>query len=257
MHRPVYHLLPEHSRRLRAATGAVAAGEPRRHRKVEEKPEDVAVLAPGGGIEHIGDAVLSFAEDKQRVLLQEQLDKAQIAGGGGGVEEPTAVSAADEGVFAAALGVTFGEEAAGDGGAGCGDAVELVVVAGVAVVLVPDGFEAADAAEGGEREEVVGVEAEELSDEVVVAVGGGPVDRSGVPPLVAGAFPPEREVIITGRSWSWSWSCWGYHFFIFFLDISRTNQPTHTKTEIRPTERLCVCVCVWLCVYVCWTESEY
>lgn len=79
-------------------------------------------------------------------------------------------------------------EVSGDAGAAFGDVVEA------SSVVVPDGFEAADAAEGGELDEEVGVEVEELDDEVVEAVCCGPVDGGRVPPLLAGALPTKREV---------------------------------------------------------------
>jgi len=103
------------------------------------------------------------------------------------VEEPAAVPGPEEAVAGAgAAGVAVEEEAAGDGGAVPGGARE-------ARVVVPDGLEAADAAEGGELDEEVGVEAEELADEVVVAAGRRPVDGRRVPPLVARALPPQRQ----------------------------------------------------------------
>lgn len=77
------------------------------------------------------------------------------------------------------------EESPGDGSAAPGDAGE----AGVAIV-VPDCLQAADAAEGGELDEEVGVKVEELPNDVVLTVGGGAVDRSRVPPLIPGALPP-------------------------------------------------------------------
>jgi len=52
----------------------------------------------------------------------------------------------------------------------------------------------ADPAEGGELDEQVGVEVQQLADDVVVAVGRRPVYRRRVPPLVARALPPQREV---------------------------------------------------------------
>lgn len=63
----------------------------------------------------------------------------------------------------------------------------------VVELVVPDGFQASDSREGGELDEEVGVDVEELSDQVVVAVCGGAVHRRSEPPLIAGALPSQRE----------------------------------------------------------------
>lgn len=79
------------------------------------------------------------------------------------------------------------EEIPGDGGPAFGGIDEPGVV-------IPYGLEPPDAAKGGELDEEIGVEAEELTDKLVVTVGGGPVYGGSVPPLVSGALPSEREV---------------------------------------------------------------
>jgi hypothetical protein len=65
---------------------------------------------------------------------------------------------------------------------------------GEAGVVVPQRLEPADPAEGGELDEQIGVEVKQPPYDVVVAVGRSPVDRRGVPPLVAAALPAQREV---------------------------------------------------------------
>lgn len=168
-----------------------AVGDPQqapgREREVEQQAEHLGAPAPCGGVEDVGDPELALPEHHERVPAEELVEEGQVARGGGGVEEPAAVAGAEEGVSAAGGVLALEEEAARDAGA----APRGVDEAGV---VVPDGLQAADAAEGGELDDEVGVDVEELADEVVVAVGGGPVDRRGVPPLVPRALPPEREI---------------------------------------------------------------
>lgn len=61
-------------------------------------------------------------------------------------------------------------------------------------LVVPHCFEAPNSAEGSELNEEVGVEVEKLHHQLVVAVGGGAVDRRSVPPLFSGALPAKRQV---------------------------------------------------------------
>jgi len=172
---------------------------------IEEAAEHLGASAPRRGVEDVGDAVLPLAEDEQGLRREQLPHEPLVPGRGGRVEEPSAVSRPEEavgvgvgvGVASAAAGkvvvvLLIGrlseveQEAACDGGTVGGGVAE-------ARVVVPDGLEAADAAEGGELDEEVWVEAEELPDDVVVAAGRRPVDGRGVPPLVARALPPQRQ----------------------------------------------------------------
>lgn len=85
------------------------------------------------------------------------------------------------------LDLAFKKKVSSDKGAAFGGVNE-------ARIIVPEGFKAADAAEGGELDEEVGVQVEELADEVVMAVGGGPINGGSVPPLITSALPAQREV---------------------------------------------------------------
>ncbi|KAI4384266.1 hypothetical protein MLD38_002442 [Melastoma candidum] len=67
------------------------------------------------------------------------------------------------------------------------------------VVVVPDGLKAADAAEGGELDDEVGVDAEEVEDDVEEAIGSGAVNGGGLPLVVAGALPTQGEELQGGH----------------------------------------------------------
>lgn len=55
---------------------AVAAGrDARRGYQIEDHLEDLVIFAPSGRVKNIGDAVLSFAEDDERVPLEQFLDE--------------------------------------------------------------------------------------------------------------------------------------------------------------------------------------
>jgi hypothetical protein len=105
---------------------------------------------------------------------------------------------------------------------------------GEAHVVVPDGLEAADAVQGGELDEEVGVHAEEFPDDVVVAVGGRPVDRRGrrcsptgagsgiPPPWASGKAAATKEGRRSAR--------WGAEATDFF-DVPRTYGPVYLTYE--------------------------
>jgi hypothetical protein len=129
----------------------------------------------------LGDAILPLAEHHQRLRSEQLPNEPGVPGRDRRVQQPPAVTGPDEPTGAAVV-----EQAAGDDGAVPGGIRE-------ACAVVLDGLEAVDAAEGGELDEEVGVEAKELPDDVVVAAGRRPVDWRRVPPLVAGALPPQRQ----------------------------------------------------------------
>ncbi|BAS79617.1 Os02g0601750, partial [Oryza sativa Japonica Group] len=197
--RPAHHLQPEHrgaatatAARAFPAVGAIRRA-PRRHGVVQQQPEHLGVPAPRGGVEHVRDAVLALAEHQQGVPLHELLHERHVPRRRRRVEQPPAVPRPEQRVLGGGGGapvlaaLALQQEAPGDARA-------VPRRAGEARVVVPERLEPADPAERGELDEEVRVEVQQLPDDVVVAVRRRPVDRRRVPPLVAGALPPQREV---------------------------------------------------------------
>jgi len=191
---PAHHLKPEHGATPSTALAVPAIRRaPRRHGVVEQQPEHVGAPAPGRRVEHVRDAVLALAEHEQRVPLQQLPHERRVPGGRCRVEHPPAVPGPEQRVLPSGAVVVrvpalaLQQQAPRDGRAVPGGV-------GEAGVVVPQRLEAADPAEGGELDEQVGVEVQQLADDVVVAVGRRPVYRRRVPPLVARALPPQREV---------------------------------------------------------------
>ena len=190
---PAHHLQPEHGAAPCAAFAVPAIRRaPRRHGVVEQQPEHVGAPSPRRRVEHVRDAVLALAEDEQRVPAQQLLHERHVPGRRRRVQHPPAVPGPEQRVLAAAGGAVVPALALQQQAPCDGRAVPGRV--GEAGVVVPQRLEAADPAEGGELDEQVGVEVQQLAHDVVVAVGRRPVDRRRVPPLVAGALPPQREV---------------------------------------------------------------
>lgn len=162
--------------------------ETRRGRWIKDQPEHIAILTLGSSVEYVGHTVVSFPEYDQWVFPDQLLDEIRVPGRGSSVNEPTSVASPNKRTVHPPPRLALPQELPGDVGAAGVDLPRPPLV-----LVLPEGLKAAEAAERGELYEMVAVEEEQLPDQLVVAVGGCPLDRGRVPPLPQRRLPPEGK----------------------------------------------------------------